>query len=52
VRVLDRRRIVGQLRVQEIFLSGGRWSWTILWPEFLLIDPGDVRLEDIYLHAE
>lgn len=30
---MDRRRVVGQIRVQKIVLSGGRRSWTILWPE-------------------
>ncbi|NJP33743.1 tyrosine-type recombinase/integrase [Micromonospora thermarum] len=30
---MDRRRVIGHLRVQEILLSGGRRSWTILWPE-------------------
>jgi integrase len=38
---VDRRRIVGQLRVQEIFLSGGRRSWTILWPECAVHEEAD-----------
>ncbi|PMR58548.1 integrase [Verrucosispora sp. ts21] len=38
---MDRRRIVGQLRVQEIFLSGGRRSWTILWPEGAVHEEAD-----------
>jgi integrase len=38
---VDRRRIVGQLRVQEIFLSGGRRSWTILWPEGAVHEEAD-----------
>lgn len=38
---MDRRRIVGQLRVQEIFLSGARRSWTILWPEGAVHEEAD-----------
>jgi hypothetical protein len=38
---VDRRRIVGQLRVQEIFLSGGRRSWTVLWPEGAVHEEAD-----------
>lgn len=38
---MDRRRIVGQLRVQEIFLSGGRRAWTILWPEGAVHEEAD-----------
>jgi len=38
---LDRRRIVGQIRVQEIFLGGGRRSWTILWPDGALHEEAD-----------
>jgi integrase len=30
---LGRSRVVGMLRVQEIVLSGGRRSWTIVWPD-------------------
>jgi integrase len=38
---VDRRRVVGQLRVQEVFLSGGRRSWTILWPEGAVHEEAD-----------
>jgi integrase len=32
---------VGQIRVQEIFLSGGRRAWTILWPEGAVHEEAD-----------
>ena len=41
MRRLDRRRIVGQVRVQEIVLGGGRRSWAILWPEGAVHEEAD-----------
>jgi integrase len=38
---LGRRRVVGQIRVQGVLLSGGRRSWTILWPEGAVHDEAD-----------
>ncbi|MCK9904543.1 integrase [Parafrankia colletiae] len=38
---MDRRRVVGQIRVQEVFLGSGRRSWTILWPEGAVYEEAD-----------
>ncbi|WJK41305.1 tyrosine-type recombinase/integrase [Solwaraspora sp. WMMA2056] len=38
---MGRRRVVGQIRVQEIFLTGSRRSWTILWPEGAVHEEAD-----------
>jgi integrase len=38
---LDRRRVVGQIRVQVVVLGGGRRSWTILWPEGAVHEEAD-----------
>lgn len=35
------RQVAGQLRVQEIPRRGGRWSWTIVWPDGSVHEPAD-----------
>ncbi len=38
---MGHRQVVGELRVQEMPRRGGRWSWTIVWPDGSVHEPAD-----------